>query len=150
MKWLKVVMMLLITFGSASSVWAQVDARITDPPPGTLIRNRLNFPVSWSIANFDQARNGWHYWISIADIKDNGEPNFHWPKFYVKEGQSTGRIYDGGQNPFPHPQPMLILLLRVDDSTNQRFSEWLKKGAPYKGLPVNTREIVARVPIRFP
>lgn len=151
MKWRKIVPMLLIAICFASSVWAQVDARITDPQPNSLIKNRLHFPVSWAIANFDRDKNdGWHYWISIANVTDNGEPDLQWPKFYVKKGQAVGRIFDGGQNPFPDPQPMLILLLRVDDSTNQRFSAWLRQGAPFPGLPVNPREIAARVPIRFP
>lgn len=150
MKWGKIVPVLLMAIGFGSSGWAQVDARITDPQPNSLITKRLDFPVSWSIANFDRDRNGWHYWISIANVTNNGEPDLQWPKFYVKEGKSKGRIYDGGQNPFPDPQPMLILLLRVDDATNQRFSAWLRQGEPYPGLPVKPREIVARVPIRFP
>lgn len=151
MKWGKALTLLLMVIGFGSSGWAQVDARITDPSPNTLIRNRLNFPVSWAIANLARDRNdGWHYWISIASVTDNGGPDLQWPKFHVKEGQAAGRIFDGGQNPFPEPQPMLILLLRVDDATNQRFSAWLRQGAPFPGLPVNSRDIVARVPIKFP
>jgi hypothetical protein len=150
MKWRKIVPVLLMAIGFGSAVWAQVDTRITYPQPNNLITKRSNFPVSWSIANFDSDRNGWHYWISIASVTDNGEPDLQWPKFYVKEGKSKGQICDGGQNPFPNPQPMLILLLRVDDSTNQRFSAWIKQGVPFPGLPVNPRDIVARVPIRFP
>lgn len=150
MKWGKIVPVLLMAIGFGSSVWAQVDARITDPQPNSLIKNRLAFSVSGSIDNFEKDRKGWHYWISLANVTDKGQPDLQWPKFYVKEGTFTGQIFDGGLNPFPEPQPMLILLLRVDDSTNQRFSAWLKQGAPFPGLPVNPGEIIDRVPIRFP
>lgn len=156
MRWAKVFAEMFIVVAFGSSVWfATVQAAaITEPPSGALITNRLDFPVGWSIDTFDNDRAAnLHYWISVASIKDNNEPDLHWPKFYVKTGQAQGRISDGGQNPLPDPQSMLILLLRVDDATNQRFSAWLKRGSTeggFPGLPIKTSEIVARVPIRFP
>jgi hypothetical protein len=93
-----------------------------------------------------------HYWVSIASIRADGTPDLHWPKFYVKSAQFKGYVSDGGQNPFPDPQPMQVLLLRVDDGTNQRFIRWLGIGASegYPGLAVKREEIVAQVAIRFP
>lgn len=149
MKLIKVVPALIIAIIFCSTLVAQINTTITNPAQNSLIKERENFPVSWSIANFEQEIKKWHYWISIADVK-NKIPNLHWPKFYVKEAQGTDSIYDGGRNPFPTPQPMLILLLRVDDAANQRFIGWLEKGAPYKGFPVNPEEIVHQVPIKFP
>jgi len=94
----------------------------------------------------------WHYWMSIASVKGNNEPDLHWPKFYVKDGKSRGQLSDGGTNPSSKPQPMFILLLRVDDATNQRFERWHEQGKTegWQGLPVKQAEIVARVPIKFP
>ena len=131
-----------------------VDVMITQPRPGSLIENRLDFPVGVSIANFkrDRAAN-FHYWVSLASVKGENELDQHWPKFYVKAGQSQGRISDGGNNPFPYPQKMSILLLKVDDSTNQDFIQWLEQGkrrGGYSGFEVKLSEIAVRIPITFP
>lgn len=157
MRWAKVLLVILIAVGFGSSIWfatVQAAALITEPPSGTLIKNRLDFPVAWSIDTFDKDRAvNLHYWVSIASVKGNNEIDLHWPKFYVKAGQAQGRVSDGGQNPLPDPQPMVILLLRVDDATNQRFTAWLKRGSTeggFPGLPVKMSEIAARVPIKFP
>lgn len=125
-------------------------AVITEPRATALIKNRENFPVAGSIQGYDLVKKRrLHYWVSIATVTA-GKPDLHWPKFYVKEAHFKGRIFDGGQNPLPEPQPMMVLLLLVDDATNQRFNRWLKGGAPYKGFPVRQDEIVASVPIFFP
>jgi len=133
-------------------VWcpmADADAVITEPPAGTLIQNRLDFPVAGSISDYNESRAAnFHYWVSIASVKGNNKPDFHWPKFYVKSGHFQGSIHDGGQNPLPTPQPMIILLLRVDDATNQRFIRWFNRGV-FEGFPVQNSEIVVSVPIRF-
>ncbi len=159
MKWAKnILWVILIAVGFGSYIWfatAQAAPIITEPPSGALIKNRLDFPVAWAIDTFDKDRAAnWHYWVSIASVKgNNNELDLHWPKFYVKAGQAQGRVSDGGQNPFPYPQPMVILLLRVDDATNQRFIAWLRRGSSkggFPGFPVSTTEVVARVPIRFP
>lgn len=125
-------------------------AVITEPRPRAIVKNRRNFPAAGLIQDYDLAmKRRLHYWVSIATVSD-GKPDLHWPKFYVKEPQFKGTIFDGGQNPLPAPQPMLVLLLLVDDATNQRFTRWLRAGAPYEGFPVRQDEIVASVPIFFP
>lgn len=153
MSQIKLFFAFFITVILGGSVWspmAVADAVITGPKPGTLIENRRSFPVAVSISDYRKDRaSSCHYWVSIASVKGNNQPDLHWPKFYVKSGHFQGNIYDGGQNPLPTPQPMIILLLRVDDSTNQRFIRWFKKGN-FDGLKVNPSEIAASVPIRFP
>lgn len=153
MKWLAPFSIVLAVCCLAHVVPAQADGMITFPSAGALIQNRLDFPVAWSIEKYDKDKSEHlHYWVSIASVNENKELALHWPKFYVKSGQGQGRISDGGQNPFPDPQPMVILLLRVDDAANQRFTAWLKRGPAegYPGLPISQSEIVARVPIVFP
>lgn len=154
MKQIKLFFAFFITVILGGFVWspmAVADAVITEPKPGTLIENRLSFPVAVSIPGYRKDRvSSFHYWVSIASVKGNNQPNLHWPKFYVKSGHFQGRIHDGGQNPLPTPQPMLVLLLRVDDATNQFFVRWLQKGAPFEGIKVNRSEIVFSVHILFP
>ncbi len=127
---------------------SEADPVILIPKHGTLIEDRRNFPVEVSIPGYvkNSAAN-FHFWVSLAMGKD--DLRVHWPKFYVKAARFTAPVHDGGHNPLPEKQPMTILLLRVDDSTNQRFVAWLKKGAPYDGLEVTRSEIVARALIYF-
>jgi hypothetical protein len=138
---------------SGADVRLDSESVIVEPAPGTLIKNRLDFVVAGAIDDFDRTRaeNG-HYWVSLATLTSRNEPDLHWPKFAVKSGQFRGRVSDGGTNPFSGVQPMLILLLRVDDATNQRFDRWLGAGSAsgYPGFRPKPGEIVARVPIQFP
>lgn len=156
MKLSKYLRVLLLVAGIVGSAWlsgADAASVITEPVPEQLIDNRVDFGVAWSIDDFYKARaSGAHYWISIASIRGQDVPDLHWPKFYIKAAQANGRVSDGGQNPLPTPQRMVLLLLRVDDATNQHFTAWLQQGAGggYPGLRVKTSDIVARVPITFP
>jgi hypothetical protein len=147
-----IIVAIIVGFCFSQEVFA--DAIITNPPSGTLIENRLDFPVTGSIDEYrsDLASN-LHYWITIADVGTDNKPHIHWPKFYVKSAAFRGRVSDGGQNPFPEPQDMMVILLRVDDTTNQRIIRWLKRGrqtGSYPGIPVKPAEIEAMVPIQFP
>ncbi len=154
MRQIKLFFAFFITVILGGFVWspmAVADAVITGPKPGTLIENRRNFPVAGSISDYEEKRAAnFHYWVSIASVNENNRPDLHWPKFYVKSGHFQGIIHDGGQNPLPTPQPMVILLLRVDDVTNQAFVRWFQQGAPFEGIKVNRSKIVFSVPILFP
>ena len=147
-----VVSAVIVVLCISKDVYA--DSVITNPPPGSLIENRLDFPVTGSIDAYstDRASN-LHYWITIANVGTDSKPHLHWPKFYVKTATIRGRVSDGGQNPFPEPEDMMIILLRVDDTTNQRIIRWLRRGrdtGSYPGIPVRPSEIVVKVPIQFP
>jgi hypothetical protein len=145
------VLAVVVVALAAHPAWAQ--SLITEPHAGTLIVRRTSFPVAGVISSYDRdVAANFHYWISIASVTDEGKVDLHWPKFYVKDGQFHGWLSDGGQNPFPQPQPMLIVLLKVDDAANQRFVRWLQRGRSegYPGLTLKHGEIVARVPIQFP
>lgn len=149
--WANALILALIFTGYSPGVYSSgEDAVITTPKRNTLIEHRLNFPVAGSIKNFDKDRAaGLHYWISIEDPT----MNLHWPKFYVKNQYFRGNIFDGGQNFSPDPQPMKILLLRVDGATSQSFVRWIKRGQQvgyWPGLQVKQNEIVTNVPILFP
>jgi hypothetical protein len=126
---------------------------LIEPAPNARIENRLSFAVTGAIESYDRDREQHlHYWVSIATVAPGGAPDVHWPKFYVKKGQFTGRVSDGGQNPYSKPQEMLLLLLKVDDATSQQFERWLATGISlgYPGLRPNPGDIVAQVPITFP
>lgn len=128
-------------------------AIIISPTNNALLPSRVNIPVSVTIQNYQQdtAANA-HYWVSFANVDRKGTKMQHWPKFYVKSDSYTGLAHDGSINPLPTPQPMVILLLKVDDATNQRFTEWMLDGPTrgYPGLNINPRQIVAEQPIRLP
>lgn len=147
-----VVLTVMVVLCLSQNVYA--DSVIMNPPPGSLIENRLDFPVTGSIDGYrtDRALN-LHYWITIANVGTDKKPHLHWPKFYVKTDSFRGRVSDGGQNSFPEPEDMMILLLRVDDTTNQRIVRWLRRGrdtGSYPGIPVRPSEIMVMVPIQFP
>jgi hypothetical protein len=127
---------------------------IVEPKSKSTVENRRDFSVAGSIPDYESTRKkNLHYWITLASVKANSKPHMHWPKFYVKSAQFKGRIFDGGENPFSKPQPMIILLLKVNDSTNQQFELWLEKGknsGHYEGIPIDSSQITASVPIYFP
>ena len=136
------------------SLISDADAVIIEPQPGALIETRGNFRVAWSIVDFTQERvDGWHYWVSVANRTGSGRPALHWPKMYVKKGQAFANVSDCGTNPYREPQRMYVLLLRIDDSVDQQFTAWLRRGEEendYPGLLVQENQVVARVPVLFP
>lgn len=149
-----VAMVMIDAACGASSVRAQArsmpsnaePAVFTDPAPGVTIRDRRDFPVSGSVADYDESvAHHWHYWVSLVDPRTSE----HWPKFYVKMARFSGHVYDRAENPYPEPQPMIIVLLRVDDATNQLFARWLRQ-PPWPPFPLDPSQIVALVPIVFP
>ncbi len=150
--WLFMGLALLLA-GAPGQAASPPRALITDPVANALLSTRAEIPVTVSIDNYQQeiaAR--WHFWVSLANVDGKGHKINHWPKFYVKAPVYTGKAYEGGFNPLPQPQPMVILLLKVDDATNQRFEQWMKDG-PSKGYPgfrVDPRQIIAEQPIRLP
>ena len=81
-----------------------------------------------------------------------------WPKFYVPESPYQSKVYDGGTNPLKglEPQPMVLLILEVDDSLQSFFRRWFRDGAAgkgYPGIPVSRlgeNMILARCEIFFP
>ncbi len=126
------------------------DAVIMSPRPDQLIQERWDFPVSYSIAEAgDGAESRTHYWLSVATLTSGGRLDLHWPKVLLKSGRGVARVFDGGQNPLPEPQPMCLLIFRVTDSRSDAFAEWLAAGPPYRGLPPDSAEIVEAVPIYF-
>lgn len=81
-----------------------------------------------------------------------------WPKFFVPESPYEGRVFDGGSNPLHglEPQPMILLLLKVDDRLQAYFRNWLREGSAGKGYPgipasrLGKAMILARAEIFFP
>jgi hypothetical protein len=81
-----------------------------------------------------------------------------WPKFYVPVSPYQGRVFDGGQNPMKgiDPQPMILLILKVDDTLQDYFRGWFQAGEAgkgYPGIPVSRFSqtmILARCEIFFP
>lgn len=128
-------------------------AAITEPQPGAMVENRRSFPVAWSLIDYDpRMQRGHRYWMSLATVFE-GLPDKHWPKFFIKSANGSGRLFDGGHNPLPPPQPMQVLLLEVDREQSELFSHWHREGqrtGNYEGLPVDPDQIVARVEIFFP
>ena len=146
---------LALILGSAQVMLAaESQPFIVSPQKNEAISLRAQFPVKVSIATYDQdVKSGWHYWVSLANVDDKGNKVSHWPKFYVKSGDFTGTVYEGGFNPLPERQPMVVLLLKVDDPNNQLFIKWMRAGTAtgsFPGLTINPAQIVAEQPITLP
>jgi hypothetical protein len=81
-----------------------------------------------------------------------------WPKFYVPLNPYQGRVFDGGQNPLYglEPQPMILLILKVDDPLHNYIRKWFSDGAAGKGYPgipaasFTENMMLARCEIFFP
>ena len=81
-----------------------------------------------------------------------------WLKFYVPESPYQSKVFGGGSNPLKglEPQPMVLLILKVDDSLQRFFRRWFRDGAAgkgYPGIPVSKLRpnmILARCEIFFP
>ncbi|MBI5843879.1 MAG: hypothetical protein HZB23_04320 [Deltaproteobacteria bacterium] len=86
------------------------------------------------------------------------KPVQFWPKFLVSKSPHTYRLYDGGQNPLSgvEPQPMLILVVKVDQNLHERIKAWFRDGEKNKwpGFSADDfaaqYEIVARTEIFLP
>jgi hypothetical protein len=156
----------------------------TNISPGQLIENRKCFPASLQIDNFQP--NSGHYWVAMASVKNNNnsqriselcnrsnqrtkeeqiefekliklqEINQFWPKFYIKKSKTAQDVYDGGNNTSKFPQPIILLIIRVDDALNSYIENWFKEGEAGKGYPgipssrLNSAKIISRCEIFFP
>jgi hypothetical protein len=152
------------------------------PEKGKTIENRRNFPVKTQIYDYNANAN---YWVAIASVKGHKNSwkrvfelrqelndkskksqmlklisewkiNLVWPKYHIKKKVHTGQVYDGGVNPKSEPQPMILLILKVDSKLNSDINEWLDEGPEtgYPGMKIeNIRDnlqILARCEIFFP
>jgi len=136
----------------------------TSPSPGDTVKNRAKFKVSIQIDNFDPGSRYWvaiatvtghssswgaaREWYNSAggtgkilgeEIKKifaQWQIDQFWPKFYVSENPCVNDVYDGGSNPLKgiEPQPMILLILKVEDRMHNNFVKWLREG-PEKGYP---------------
>jgi len=158
----------------------------TSPAPGDTIRNREDFPVSLQIGNYDQDYRYWvaiatvtvdgsswdevKKWYSAPEGEKNAareeikrlltqwRVDQFWPKFCITDSPCVGRVYDGGTNPMKgiEPQPMILLILKVEDRIQENFARWLREG-PQNGYPgfssselADGIEVLARCEIFFP
>jgi hypothetical protein len=84
--------------------------------------------------------------------------NQFWPKFFVPEESYEGNVFDGGKNPLQglEPQPMILLIIKVDDKLQKNFRQWFRRGSEGKGYPgfpasiLSGNMILARCEIFFP
>ena len=84
--------------------------------------------------------------------------NQFWPKFYIPERSYEGNVFDGGHNPLTgiDPQPMILLIIKVDDKLQNNFRRWFRRGSAGKGYPgfpaqiLSENMILARCEIFFP
>lgn len=162
---------------------SSVQAAFTSPSPGEFIPTRREFDVSVQVRNFDDTS---HYWVGLANIRDheptwnrvmelyqesrrsrtipdelvtlinNWQIDQVWPKFMIKSGSYTGRVFEGGFNPVEDPQGMVLLILKVDDTQHTRIKQWFREGAAGKGYPgfqrnyFSAQQILAKCPIFLP
>lgn len=157
-------------------------AAFTTPRSGSLVEHRQDFKVSLEIQDMD--RDG-SYWVAIASVTGHDDTwdrvkelydqgklrdpemlelisqwqiDLLWPKFYVPKSPFQGRVFDGGTNPLRglDPQPMILVLLKVDDALEEDFRTWFRQGAAgagYPGIPAlrfSEDMFVARCEIFFP
>lgn len=157
----------------------------TSPRKGDTIENRKAFMVSLQINDFDKSGHYWvaiatvtghdSTWKRVLELyKESRNGNRaarskikaligewqidqFWPKFYVSKSPYEDVVYDGGINPLRglEPQPMILLILKVDDPLTDFFKKWFKEG-PKKGYPgIGASElgrgmVIARCEIFFP
>ncbi|UCH92320.1 MAG: hypothetical protein JSV88_18765 [Candidatus Aminicenantes bacterium] len=152
------------------------------PEKGKTIENRKDFLVNTQIFDYDANAN---YWVAIATVKGHSsswqgvlelrrelnneakksqmlkliskwEIDLVWPKYFIKKKVFAGQVYDGGNNPRRDPQPMILLILKVDSKLDNDINQWFDEG-PEKGWPGmnfekinNNLRVLARCEIFFP
>lgn len=98
---------------------------------------------------------------AVSEMKkliSNWELDLIWPKFYIPHSPYEGNIYDGGQNPLKglEPQPMILLIIKVDDTMQKYIRKWFQNGEAGKGYPgikaakFSKKMILTRCEIFFP
>ena len=90
----------------------------------------------------------------LVELVGNWPIDLFWPKFFVPASPYAAQVFDGGTNPLSglEPQPMVLLLIRVDDSLQQYIKGWFKN-KDFSGIPASKLKpgmILARSEIFFP
>ncbi len=166
------------------AAYAAGQAAFTSPRKGSIIENRQDFSVSIDIRDLDPDASYWvaiasvrghdDTWDRVRELFDQGEQrsaemadlvsawdiDLLWPKYYVPKSKLPyhGQVFDGGSNPLHglEPQPMVLVLLEVDDALEDRFRAWFQRGsqgAGYPGIPFSVLRqemVIARCEIFFP
>ena len=94
----------------------------------------------------------------MLKLMDKWQIDLFWPKYYVSTKLHEGRVFDGGSNPLHglEPQPMILIVLKIDDTLQAFLRKWLRDSAAGKGYPgisaskLNKSMILARCEIFFP
>jgi len=94
----------------------------------------------------------------IDALIDLWEIDYFWPKFWVTKTPSKHRISHPCKNPLENiePQPMILLVLKVDDALHNRFREWFAAAKEDNSRPglspseLNKKMVLARCEIFFP
>ncbi len=157
-----IVLLALLSSVAVPDAEGQQRAAFTMPRKGSVVQNRRDFPVSVQIDNFEPSG---YYWVAIGSVSGHAETwdqvlelyrardaskggkllkliggwqvDLFWPKFLVPKSPYEGKVFDGGSNPLHgvEPQPMILLLLKVDDPLQTYFRRWLREGSAGKGYP---------------
>ncbi len=138
---------------------SQNTATITKPSIGEIFdpTQRLSFTVSTSIDEFNNEDG--HYWVveatvntpntyyksdvlknrkEVIETMEKWQPTAFWPKYYIKRGQNSGQVFDGGQNIHPPLEPMMILIVKVDETLNNYIINWFQTAKPnYEPIPIS-------------
>ncbi len=154
------ILLLISALGALTPGFAS-EAAFTSPRAGLSIENRLDFEVTLEIPSMDLRdsywvalasvegyendwervnelyREGRHRSVEMLDLISKWQIDQVWPKFYVPMSPYRGRVFDGGQNPMRglEPQPMILVVLRVDDALEKDIRDWFRRGAVGEGYP---------------
>jgi hypothetical protein len=83
--------------------------------------------------------------------------NLFWPKNHIDKNPYEGVVNDNGKNPLRamEPQPMVLLIIKVDDKLHNQIRQWFRKGSAENSFPgfpasmLSKRMILARCEIFF-
>lgn len=83
--------------------------------------------------------------------------NLFWPTNYIDKNPYEGMVNDGGKNPLKglEPQPMILLIIKVDDRLQNEIRKWFRKGAAENFYPgfsaslLSENMVIARCEIFF-
>ncbi len=160
---------------------AQAESTFTEPRNGETVGHRKSFTAAVDIEDYSSAGKYWvaiasvtgheRTWDRVLELREqvmtaddraarselieligDWPLDQFWPKFFVKSNPYKAQVFDGGTNPLSEPQPMVLLLLKVDDSLQEYISGWFKD-KDYPGIPATRLRrgmILARSEIFFP
>jgi hypothetical protein len=95
---------------------------------------------------YNESRNGqYEARKEINKIISEWQIDQFWPKFYIPKNSYENHVFDGGSNPLSciEPQPMILLIIKVDDKLHNKFIEWFKKGKAGHGFPGYSASILS-------